>query len=55
MVILVVSKYMDGEIRTIEGYATDEKEANKKVKELNNTVAKGDSYSYTTEFIDKVQ
>lgn len=48
------SKYMDGEIKFNEGYTTDEKEANKKVKELNNTVANGDSYSYTTEFIDKI-
>lgn len=54
MVILVVSKYMDGEIRNIEGYATEEKEANKKVKELNNTVTPSDSYHYTTEIVGKI-
>lgn len=54
MIILIVSKYMDGEIRTIEGYAANEVDATKKVMELNNSVAKGDCYSYTTEFIDKI-
>lgn len=55
MIILIVSKYRDGEIKSIEGYTTDEKEANKKVKELNNAVGEGESYSYVTEFIDKIQ
>jgi hypothetical protein len=54
MVILVVSKYMDGEIRSIEGYATEERVANKRVEELNNTVAPSDSYHYTTEIVDKI-
>ena len=34
---------------------TDEKEANKKVKELNSIIAKGENYSYATEYIDKIQ
>lgn len=53
-IILVVSKYMDGEIKEIIGYTTDEKEAKKKVKELNKTVVKGESHHYTTEAIARI-
>ncbi len=53
-ILLVVSTYQDGEIKEIVGYTTDEVGADKKVKELNNTVAKGDSYSYTKVWVAKL-
>ncbi|HID0767978.1 TPA: hypothetical protein ACXDAZ_002507 [Clostridium botulinum] len=54
MITLIVSKYLDGEIKSIEGYTIDKVEANKKVKELNYTVLKGKSYFYTTEEVEKI-
>lgn len=55
--ILVVSKYLDGKIKTIEGYTTDQNEANRKAKELNETTPNPiiDTYYYTTEVIDKIK
>lgn len=36
-VFLIVTKYRDGEIRTIEGYVSSEKRAKKKSGKLNST------------------
>lgn len=51
---LIVSLYLDGEIKSIEGYVDDEKTAKKKVKELNYSVLDGESYQYFYEFIEKL-
>lgn len=55
MVILIVKKYLDGEIESILGYVTDDKVANSRVKELNDTIGVGDNFFYTTEFVDEVK
>lgn len=47
--IIVLSKYMDGEIKEIIGVAYNKEIAKIKVKELNNSVVKSDNYFYTHE------
>lgn len=54
-VILIVSKYLDGEIKEILGYETDEAEATKKVKELNKAKLVYETYTYSTEYVNKFQ
>lgn len=53
-VILVVSRYMDGEIKEILGYATDEAEAQKRVKELNKAKQVGESHIYGIDCVSKL-
>lgn len=51
---LIVSLYLDGEIKSIEGYVVDEKTAKQKVKELNYSVVNGESYQYSYEIVEKL-
>ena len=51
---LIVSLYLDGEIRSIEGYVNDEETAKRRVEKFNYTVTIGESYKYSYQIVENL-
>ena len=54
-IFLIVSKYFDGEIRSIIGYVNSEEEAISKTKKLSSTIGLSESYIYSYEIIERIK
>lgn len=53
--VLIVSLYSDGEVKSIEGYVENEDMAKQKIEELNNTIPKGESYYFSFKHVEKLE
>lgn len=51
---LIVSLYLDGEVRSIEGCTSNEETAKRRVKKFNYTVSVGESYKYSYQMVESL-
>ena len=54
MIILIVSKYFDGEIKEVLGYTDREDDAINEVKRLSGEIGLHESFVYNYEFVDRI-